>query len=344
MVRLDVPSLGPLMVDATGPQLSAEDRERMTHPLVGGVILFTRNYVDRAQLRELTGQIRALRTPELLIAVDQEGGRVQRFRNAFSPLPPAASFGKQYEIDPDTAIAAAQAAGWVMASELKSVGIDFSFAPVLDVAHTPSDVIGDRAFHSTPEIVSRLGRAWIEGMHAAGMAATGKHFPGHGGVSLDSHSCLPCDERDLEQIATLDLLPFVRLAPILGGMMTAHILFQAVDDTVPTYSPRWLKEILRGQMGFTGVIFSDDLSMQGAATELNMEHRVTRALAAGCDMVLICNDPRATDRVLDQLGGRRSAAPPSRLAAMRGGAIPSQLTIEPAAAHKKVAQLTEIYG
>ncbi|MDH3639330.1 MAG: beta-N-acetylhexosaminidase, partial [Gammaproteobacteria bacterium] len=224
-----------------------------------------------------------------------------------------------------------------------SVGVDFSFAPVLDVAHTQSDVIGDRAFHSTPEIVSRLARAWVDGMNAAGMAATGKHFPGHGGVSLDSHACLPCDERDLAQIETLDLLPFVRLAPILSGIMTAHVLFQAVDAAVPTYSPRWLKEILRRRLGFTGVIFSDDLTMQGAATESRIEDRVSRALTAGCDMALICNDLPAADRALDRASRRVSPDLAARLAAMRGPAT-QQFALEPLKARKIVTQLTEMYS
>lgn len=329
-------------MDVAGPELSATDRERLTHPLVGGVILFSRNHVDHGQLRELTGGIKALRNPPLLIAVDQEGGRVQRFRDAFSPLPPAAAYGKQYESDPDTAIAAAQAGGWVMASELKTVGIDFSFAPVLDIAHTRSEVIGDRAFHSQPDIVVRLARAWIQGMHAAGMAATGKHFPGHGGVSLDSHACLPCDERNFEQIAALDLLPFVELTRLLSGVMTAHVLFPAVDDVAPTYSARWLRGVLREEIGFSGVIFSDDLSMAGAATEVSMADRVTRALGAGCDMALICNDPGAADQALDRLEPRASATLANRLAVMRTATAPAGFTLDPRAARRKLSQVIEL--
>ncbi len=332
--------LGPIMLDVDGPRLTAEDRERLAHPLVGGVILFARNFVDRPQLMALTREIKAVRTPQLLLAVDQEGGRVQRFRQPFTCLPAAAVLGRQYAADTHAGLAMARAAGWIMASELKSVGVDFSFAPVLDVAHVPSEVVGDRAFGATADRVERLATAWIEGMHAAGMAAVGKHFPGHGGVHQDSHHCVPCDRRSFSEIEALDLRPFARLAPRLAGIMTAHIHFPSVDDALPTYSSRWLKDILRGRLGFDGVIFSDDLSMQGAAAEPYMEDRVNRAMNAGCDMVLICNDSEAADRALGRVRVAASRRLAGRLAGLRGprpGAPPPALET----ARRMVTELNE---
>lgn len=309
-------ALGPLMIDLAGVELTVDERERLKHPLVGGVILFTRNYDCKQQLTELTRTIHQLRSPQLLIAVDQEGGRVQRFKDQFTLLPCAARYGELYDLDQEKAGEAATAGGWIMAAELKAVGIDFSFAPVLDVAYGLSDAIGDRGFHSQPAAVTELARAWITGMACAGMAATGKHFPGHGSVIGDSHECLPCDNRQLQQISSADLVPFASLAPFLGGIMTAHVHYDAVDQTTPTYSQFWLQEILRKRLKFAGAVFSDDLSMRGAAIGTTTDDRAYRALTAGCDMVLICNDSPGVDQTLDRLAFRPRHQSHNRLVAM----------------------------
>ncbi len=297
-------SLGPVMVDLEGnTALTSGDTQRLQHPLVGGVILFARNYAHTGQLGELTRQIHALRSPPLLVAVDQEGGRVQRFRPGFTSLPCARHYGDLYDREPVTGLETAKRMGRIMASELLAVGVDFSFAPVLDVAQGVSEVIGDRAFHSDPQVVSRLAGAFASGMGEAGMAAVGKHFPGHGGVSGDSHVCLPCDHRTRSDIEACDLIPYRCLASTLGGVMTAHVLFDAVDAHTPTYSRLWINDVLHGELGFTGVVFSDDLTMQGADTVHDIVDRARTALDAGCNMILICNDLSAADRTLSALQG-----------------------------------------
>lgn len=312
--------LGPVMVDIEGSALSPADRKRLLHPACGGVILFARNHASPEQLAALTAELHALRDPPLLVAVDQEGGRVQRFREGFTRLPPMAAIGERYDEDPASATALAEAAGLVMAAELRRSGVDFSFAPVLDLRSDDSAVIGDRAFHADPRVVTVLAGAFIDGMAHAGMRATGKHFPGHGGVPGDSHLELPVDERGLEALRERDLLPFRALAGRLGGMMTAHLLFPQVDDALPTFSPFWIREILRKEIGFHGLVFSDDLSMAGAAAAGGPVERAVRALEAGCDMVLVCNDPEAAGQVLSAVGKEAPPAARKRLLAMRGGA------------------------
>jgi beta-N-acetylhexosaminidase len=300
-MAFDAP-LGPVMLDLEGDTaLTLGDKQRLQHPLVGGVILFSRNYAHINQLGELTRHIHALRSPPLLVAVDQEGGRVQRFRRGFTCLPCARRYGELYDHDPAEGLETAQRMGRIMATELMAVGVDLSFAPVLDVAQAESEVIGDRAFHSDPHVVSRLAEAFVSGMSEAGMAAVGKHFPGHGGVSEDSHLCLPCDHRALSDIETYDLVPYRDLVNRLGGVMTAHVLFDAVDEYTPTYSRLWINDVLRGELGFKGVVFSDDLIMQGADTVHDVVDRARTALDAGCNMILVCNDLRSVDRILSSL-------------------------------------------
>lgn len=288
---------GPLMVDVGGLTLTAEDREVLAHPDVGSVILFSRNVDTPEQIRALTSAMREVR-PELWIAVDQEGGRVQRFREGFTRLPAMRQFGHQYDTDPAAALAAAQGCGELMAREVKSVGVDFSFAPVLDLDVGVSGVIGDRAFHSEPAAATALVRAFMNGMKAAGMMTIGKHFPGHGSVAADSHFALPVDDRCWAEIDAYDLQPFRALALELDGIMPAHVVYPQVDPLPAGFSSFWLKTILREQLGFQGIIFSDDLCMEGAAGVGSMRERRDLALAAGCDVVLICNNREAVLSVL----------------------------------------------
>ncbi|MCB1664363.1 MAG: beta-N-acetylhexosaminidase [Pseudomonadales bacterium] len=280
---------GVLMLDLAGTALTDEERELLRSPVVGGVILFARNYVDPEQVQALNADIRACR-PDILIAVDQEGGRVQRLRSGYTRLPPMARLAQLWHSDRVAAATLSEQAGWLMAAEMLSAGFDFSFAPVLDLDTGLSEVIGDRAFGSTPEQVAELARAFMRGMHEAGMATTGKHFPGHGSVQADSHLALPVDDRPLEQIRAFDLAPFVACRDLLDGIMPAHVLYQAVDPHCAGFSPFWLQTILRQELGFDGVIFSDDLVMAGAAAAGGIRERVDAALKAGCDMVLVCND------------------------------------------------------
>ncbi len=315
-------SLGPLMLDLQGVALTAEDRELLRHPLVGGVILFSRNYESRAQLGALTAAIHALRTPRLLIAVDHEGGRVQRFRAEFCELPPLIRLGERYDRAPKEALAMASDMGWLMASELRAADVDFSFAPILDLYSTHSKIINERAFHAAPEVVARLAQAYVRGMHAAGMAAVGKHFPGHGSVSADSHHELPIDRRDLQTLRQRDLVPFRLLAAAgIAGLMPAHILFPAVDSVPVGYSSIWLAEVLRKELKFQGAIFSDDLSMSGAAVSASHVERAHMALAAGCDMCLICNDRSAVVQVLERIKSAPQPLSQVRLMRMHGRAL-----------------------
>lgn len=294
--------LGPVMLDVEALSLSSDDRKRLSHPLTGAVILFSRNYESKAQLRSLIAEIRSIRTPQLLIAVDQEGGRVQRFKQEFSRLPTAASFGDLWQQDKQTAPIRAFESAITMASELLELGVDFSFAPVFDITSVASDVIGDRSFHPDPMAATELLGAYIDGMHTAGMVAIAKHFPGHGGVAGDSHHCLPCDERSLADIENHDLFPYRELINEIQGVMSAHILFSACDSSIPTFSKYWLKDVLRDQLGFEGVVFSDDLTMQGAVEgEQGIVVAAQKAIAAGCDMVLVCNRPDLADEVLHGL-------------------------------------------
>lgn len=288
---------GPLMIDVGGLSLTAEDRELLAHPWVGSVILFSRNVDTPAQILALTQAMRAVK-PDLWIAVDQEGGRVQRFREGFTRLPPMRQFGQQYDTDPAAAIAAARACGELMAREVRSVGVDFSFAPVLDLDGGISTVIGDRAFHAEAAPAIALQRSFIAGMRAAGMMTIGKHFPGHGSVAADSHTDLPVDDRSWAEIEAYDLQPFAALAAELDGIMPAHVVYPQVDPLPAGFSRHWLQTVLREQLGFKGLVFSDDLCMQGAVGIGSIQARVDVALEAGCDVVLICNDREAVKSVL----------------------------------------------
>ena len=311
---------GPLMVGLVGESLAEDESEMLCHPGVGGVILFTRNYSARPQLRMLCDAIHALRQPPLPIAVDHEGGRVQRFKEGFSALPPAAHYGMRYDLDREEGQRLARAGGRVMAAELQAAGVDFSFAPVLDIDHGKSRVIRDRAFHRDPEAVSVLARAFLAGMRKAGMVGVGKHFPGHGGVAEDSHRDLPVDRRTLEDIHMSDLLPFERLiaSKDLVGVMTAHIVFCRLDESPAGFSRYWIRDILRNELGFEGPVFSDDLDMGGAAGFGDHVARAEAALDAGCDMALICNDPKGAAKVLDRLDLKPHPRRSARIARMRG--------------------------
>jgi len=290
------------MLGLEGVELTAQERELLRHPLVGGVILFTRNYQSPEQVTVLTAAIHALRQPRLLVAVDHEGGRVQRFREGFTRLPAVRPLGEIYDRDRLRAKQLARGTGWLMAAELRAVGVDLSFAPVLDLDHGVSGIIGDRAFHHDPESVADLAHAYVSGMQKAGMEAVGKHFPGHGGIAADSHLELPIDPRPFAALEAADLLAFERMIHYgLTALMPAHVVYPAVDDQPAGFSARWLKSILRQRLEFQGVIFSDDLDMAGAHVAGSPPERASAALAAGCDMVLACNDRRAAIAILDHL-------------------------------------------
>ncbi len=310
---------GPVVLGIEGCELSGADRRRLVHPLTGGVILFTRNFASSSQLKELAGEIRALRMPPLLVAVDHEGGRVQRFREGFTAIPPMRTLGELW--DRDVAAAASEAArlGRTIAAELRAHGVDFSFTPVLDLDYGASAVIGDRAFHGNPNAVAHLASALHDGLRAGGMAAVGKHFPGHGHVAADSHTDLPVDERTLADIVAQDLVPFGALVQNgLEAIMPAHVVFPAVDAAPAGYSRRWLGEILRGRLGFDGLVFSDDLGMAGAEGAGNVVARAEASLTAGCDMVLACNDFAAADELLAAFVPAPNRDLARRAAAMEG--------------------------
>ncbi|HEX3913758.1 MAG TPA: beta-N-acetylhexosaminidase [Steroidobacteraceae bacterium] len=320
-------SLGPLMVDIAGTELTPADLEVLSHPLVGSVILFTRNYRDVAQVARLTAAIRSLRTPHLLIAVDQEGGRVQRFREGFTRLPPVRVLGRRYDEDRREGLALAQSVGWLMASELRAVGVDFSFAPCVDLDHGVSEIIGDRAFHRDADAVGALAVAYMAGMRQAGMAAVAKHFPGHGAVIADSHVALPVDRRDFTDLEA-DIRPYrLLIENNLAGVMGAHVVFPAVDPLPASLSRRWIAGVLRGEMGFHGCLFADDLSMAGAAAFGGVIKRVELAFAAGCDVLPICNDRLAVKSVLEHFGqDLGSPASQARVVRMRArGEAPTNL-------------------
>lgn len=307
---------GSLMVDIAGTWLTAEDRHLLRQPEVAGLIIFARNIEHPRQVRELSAAIRAVR-PELILAVDQEGGRVQRLRQGFVRLPAMRALA-----DNPNAEYLAEQCGWLMATEVLAVGLDLSFAPVLDLDHQRSAVVGSRAFESDPERATLLAGAFIRGMNAAGMAACGKHFPGHGWAEADSHVAIPVDERSLEQIRGHDLVPFARLSRQLAAVMPAHVIYPQVDAQPAGFSRRWLQDILRGELAFDGVIFSDDLSMAGAHVVGDAASRIEAALVAGCDMGLVCNDRAAAELALSA-AQRLNAHPSPRIARMRGQATPS---------------------
>ncbi|SOD42064.1 beta-N-acetylhexosaminidase [Nitrosovibrio sp. Nv4] len=319
-------SLGPIMLDIQGTQLTAGDRKKLRHPLVGGVILFTRNYSSLRQLTELTTEIHGLRAPPLLIAVDHEGGRVQRFREEFTRLAPMRELGRIWDEHPGQARHLAQQMGYVLASELRAAGVDFSFTPVLDMDYGQSCVIGDRAFHGSPQAIIDLARSLISGLKSAGMAAVGKHFPGHGYIQADSHFEMPVDERPYAEIEMNDLISFRKIIDFgLTGIMPAHVIYPRVDTHPAGFSEVWLKRILRRELGFEGCIFSDDLSMEGAAVAGSMLQRAENALNAGCDMVLVCNNPTGADKLLAELRWDIPAISVIRLARMRGRPNPDSI-------------------
>ncbi len=298
-------SPGILMLDLEGQRVTADERALVQQPAVGGVILFSRNVADREQVKALVAELRAIR-PDLLIAVDQEGGRVQRLRRGFSPLPAMARFGELYASNPARAVALCHDCGWLMATEVLSAGMDFSFAPVLDVGRPISTVIGDRAFSDHIPTLIALACAFLRGMKEAGMPTTGKHFPGHGGVAADSHTDIPVDDRTLSVLESEDLLPFHQCLPLLDAIMPAHVIYSQIDVACAGFSSFWLQTILRGELGFGGVIFSDDLVMAGAAAAGSMADRVDAALVAGCDMLLVCNDRAAALEALDHINRAHS--------------------------------------
>ncbi len=331
------------MVDIAGLELSFEDRELLLEPAVGSVILFSRNYRDPAQLDALVKSIQALRSPSLLLAVDQEGGRVQRFRSGFTPLPPLRSLGRRYDADRREALELAHLHGWLMASEVRASGVDFSFAPCVDLDYGVSEIIGDRALHADAAAVSALAVAYIGGMREAGMAATAKHFPGHGAVVADSHVALPVDRRSSADLS-VDLGPYRLLFENrLAGVMAAHVVFPEVDELPASLSRRWIQGVLRDELHFHGCVFADDLSMAGAAAFGGIHERVSRALAAGCDVLPVCNDRPAAVRAAQKLAGAApDAAAAARRVRMRGRASESGALRSSAAWHTAIARLAQL--
>ncbi|MCB1886606.1 MAG: beta-N-acetylhexosaminidase [Rhodocyclaceae bacterium] len=306
------------MLDVAAHELTAVEAEQIRHPLVGGVILFARNYRDNAQLRALTEEIRALRDPAPIIAVDHEGGRVQRFREGFTRIPAMRAIGRLWTQSPEGAMEMATAAGRVLAAELVDHGLDLSFAPVLDLDYGCSQVIGDRAFHADPEIAAALADAFADGLADGGMGCVGKHFPGHGFAEADSHVAIPVDNRSFDQIWARDIVPYrARVGRRLNGVMPAHVIYPAVDPNPAGFSPFWLQEVLRGRLGFEGTIFSDDLSMEGATVAGGIVARASAAYEAGCDMVLVCNRPDLSAELLDGWQPALRDASAGRVLAMR---------------------------
>ena len=326
---------GPVMIDVAGTALTDEERERLLDPLVGGVILFARNFTGSEQLRALTADIRAVRDPALIIAVDHEGGRVQRFRtDGFTRLPSMRSLGALWEQDHLAALDAARATGFVLASELRAHGIDLSFTPVLDLDYGCCRAIGSRAFHRDPQAVAALAQALVAGMAEAGMGAVGKHFPGHGFVEADSHHDVPVDERDFDTVWNEDIAPYRhRLGRQLAGVMPAHVIYPNADPSSEPqpagFSPFWLKEVLRGRLGFKGVIFSDDLNMEGARVAGDILGRAKAAYAAGCDMLLVCNRPDLAAELLDRWAPEPDADHLARLAAITPAVAPPAWLADP---------------
>jgi beta-N-acetylhexosaminidase len=319
-------TLGPVMLDVVGKELNAEDIRRLQNPLVGGVILFSRNFESPAQLRALTASIHAVRQPPLLISVDHEGGRVQRFKDGFTKIPPMREFGKIWDDNPKKAKELAEEAGWILAAELRAHGVDFSFTPVLDMDYGESQVIGNRAFHVKAQAIHELAYALMHGLKRGGMPAVGKHFPGHGFVVADSHVAIPVDEREFDEIAQNDMQPFRQMIDDgIQAIMPAHVIYPKVDEKPAGFSQRWLQKVLRERLGFDGVIFSDDLSMEGAVVAGDVTARALAALNAGCDMVLLCNQPDKADELLANLKWLMTDASRARLASMHGGRDPKNM-------------------
>lgn len=320
-------SLGAVMLDVRGTALTPEEIERLCHPQVGGVILFARNFASPTQLLALTQAIRELRQPPLLIAVDHEGGRVQRFQEGFTRIPPMRRLGELWDQHPTAARRIAQQTGYVIGAELRACGVDFSFTPVLDLDYGNSAVIGNRAFHSDPQAVAELAHHLMLGLKEAGMVAVGKHFPGHGFVEADSHLAIPKDQRALVDLQLSDMEPFRQMIHFgLPAIMPAHVIYPGIDENPAGFSRFWLQTVLRQELGFDGVIFSDDLSMEGAKAGGDVVSRGRAALAAGCDMVLICNDPAAAEQLITGLDYNLPAVSLARLARMHGKPRPASLT------------------
>jgi len=341
-----VQPLGPVMLDVVGKTLSDDDLRRLHHPLTGGVILFARNYENRAQVTALCAEIHRAR-PGIVIAVDHEGGRVQRFRSdGFTRLPAMRSLGQLWDRDVLESCKAATALGYVLAAELRACGVDLSFTPVLDLDYGPSEVIGDRAFHRDPRVVTMLAKSINHGLLQAGMANCGKHFPGHGFVAADSHIAIPVDERDPKDILKEDAAPYGWLGMSLSAVMPAHVIYPFFDSQPAGFSRKWLS-LLRDELGFDGVIFSDDLSMEGASVAGNVVQGAHAALKAGCDMVLVCNSPDKADQLLEGLDptaaidAKRSAARIAALVPTSSAKTWDELQTDPVykAAHKLVQSL-----
>ena len=304
------------MVDVAGHTLTANEKKRLQHPLVGGVILFARNFENRAQLVALTRSIHRLRTPQLLIAVDHEGGRVQRFRtDGFTALPTMRRLGERWMQDPLQAMRMATEVGYVLGAELRACDVDLSFTPVLDLDYGVSSVIGDRSFHRDPRVVAMLARALAQGLQLAGMAACGKHFPGHGAVKADSHHAIPRDPRSLTRILQEDAAPYQWLGDqVIASVMPAHVIYSKVDSKPAGFSSKWIQDILRAKLRYDGVVFSDDLTMEGAAVAGDILARAQAALQAGCDMALVCNRPDLADELLVRLSHESDSASLARIA------------------------------
>jgi beta-N-acetylhexosaminidase len=308
---------GPVVVDVVGAVLTDEDRQRLRHPAAGAVILFARNYENPEQLAALTADIERLREPALPVCVDHEGGRVQRFREGFTAIPPMRALGRVWDRDRDLAKEAASSIGYIIAAELGAHGVDFSFAPVLDLDYGGSSVIGDRALHFDPTAVGALGACLVRGLAQGGVGAVAKHFPGHGYAEADSHVAVPRDERSFKEIWRKDVAPYKPVIEAgLAAVMPAHVIYPEVDANPAGYSRHWLQEVLRQQLGFQGIVFSDDLSMEGAAVAGGPPERARAALQAGCDMVLLCNNPAGLDELLDALKDLQLANP-ERLVRMK---------------------------
>ena len=321
-------SLGPVMLDIEGHSLSPADRDLLREPAVGGVILFTRNYESAEQIADLVAEIRALRTPPLLVAVDHEGGRVQRFREGFTQIPPMRRIGQEFDRDSEAGLQAARDAGWLIASELRAAGIDLCFAPCVDLDWGVSEIIGNRSFHRKPEIVADLANAFSRGLRSAGMAAVAKHFPGHGAVLADSHLKLPVDRRDYGLILD-DMRPYDRLigTGAIAGVMLAHIVYEQIDALPAGFSEYWIQRELRSRLGFGGAVFCDDLSMKATRDYGSMGERGRRALEAGCDMILVCNDRDAAHEAVDALNDYSNPLSLVRLARLHGTGHPLRETL-----------------